>query len=127
MVFFHGGAYGWGGSGDPLYDGQSFVKAHDDVILVTANYRIGIMGFIDFSSVEGGSDYGDAPSLGLLDHVQALKWVKENIAQFGGDPENVTIFGESAGGGTTSLMLAMDEAKGLFKRCISESGSAALT
>lgn len=127
MVFFHGGAYGWGGSGDPLYDGQSFVKAHDDVILVTANYRIGIMGFIDFSSVEGGSDYGDAPNLGLLDHVQALKWVKENIAQFGGDPENVTIFGESAGGGTTSLMLAMDEAKGLFKRCISESGSAALT
>lgn len=127
MVFFHGGAYAWGGSGDPLYDGQNFAEAHDDVVFVTANYRLGIMGFIDFSFIEGGEDYGDAPNLGLLDHIKALEWVQENIAAFGGDPENVTIFGESAGGGTTSLLMIIDEADGLFKRCISESGSVALT
>jgi para-nitrobenzyl esterase len=127
MVFFHGGAYGWGGTGDPLYDGQNFTEAHDDVILVTANYRLGIMGFIDFSAVEGGEAYSDAPNLGLRDQILALQWIKENIEQFGGDPDNVTIFGESAGGGTTSLLMITDEAKELFKRCISESGSVALT
>ncbi len=126
MVFFHGGAYAWGGSGDPLYDGQNFIEAHDDLVFVTANYRLGIMGFIDFSSVPGGEEFADAPNLGLLDHIKALEWINENIAAFGGDPDNITIFGESAGGGTTSLLMVIDEARGLFKRCISESGSVAL-
>lgn len=127
MLFFHGGAYAWGGSGDPLYDGQNFIEAHDDIVFVTANYRLGMMGFVDFSSVEGGEAFADAPNLGLLDHIKALEWVNENIAAFGGDPDNVTIFGESAGGGTTSLLMIVDEADGLFKRCISQSGSVALT
>ena len=127
MVFFHGGGFAWGGTADPLYDGQFFVEENEDIVMVTANYRIGFMGFIDFSRVEGGEDYEDSTCLGLLDHIQALKWVQENIEAFGGDPNNVTIFGESAGGGTTSLLCVVEEAQGLFQKCISESGGLALT
>lgn len=127
MVYFHGGGFAWGGTSDPLYDGQYFVEQNEDIVMVTANYRVGFMGFIDFSKVEGGEAFADAPNLGILDHIQALKWVKENIAAFGGDPDNVTIFGESAGGGTTSTLLVVDQAKGLFNKCISQSGSVALT
>ena len=127
MVFFHGGSYGWGATSDPLYDGHNFVFAHNDVILVTVEYRVGIMGFIDFSKVEGGEEYKESGNLGLLDHICALKWIKNNIKAFGGNPENITIFGESAGGGTVSLLAIMDSAKGLFNRIIAESGSVALT
>lgn len=127
MVFFHGGSYGWGATSDPIYNGYNLVKAHKDVVLVTAEYRVGIMGFIDFSEVEGGEDYRESGNLGLLDHVCALRWVRDNIAAFGGDSENVTIFGESAGGGTVSLLPLVREAKGLFRRVIAESGSVALT
>ncbi len=128
MVFVHGGAYGWGGSSDPIYDGQNFAEANgDDVILVTVNYRINMLGFIDFSSVPGGEEYADAPWLGLYDNIRALEWVQENIEAFGGDPGNVTIFGESAGGGIVSLLPLMDEAQGLFQKVIAESGSVYLT
>lgn len=127
MVFFHGGAYGWGGSGDPLYDGHNFVKEHDDVIMVSANYRLGILGFIDFANVEGGENFPDAANLGILDHIQALEWVNQNIEYFGGDPNNVTIFGESAGASSTSLLMIMDETKDLFQRSISESGACVIT
>lgn len=127
MVYFHGGGFAWGGTADPLYDGQYFVEQNEDIVMVSANYRVGFMGFIDFSHVEGGEEFADAPNLGILDHIQALKWVQENIEAFGGDPNNVTIFGESAGGGTTSTLLVVDEAKGLFDKCISQSGSVALT
>lgn len=127
MVYFHGGGFAWGGTSDPLYDGQYFVQQNEDIVMVTCNYRVGFMGFIDFSKVEGGEDFPDAPNLAILDHIQALKWVQENIEAFGGDPDNVTIFGESAGGGTTSTLLVVDEAKGLFHKCISQSGGLALT
>ena len=127
MVFFHGGSYGWGGTVDPLYDGKNFVTAHPDIILITVGYRIGLTGFVDFSSVKGGEDFPDAPNLGLLDQIEALRWIKRNIAGFGGDPENITIFGESAGGGSVSLLPVIEEAKGLFRRVIAESGSVALT
>ncbi len=127
MVFFHGGAYGWGGTADPLYDGYNFAKANPDIILVTVAYRIGLMGFIDLSYLEGGEAYPDAPNLGILDQIESLRWVHENIAAFGGDPDNVTIFGESAGGGSVSLLPIIPEAHGLFKRVIAESGSVALT
>lgn len=127
MVYFHGGGFAWGGTSDPLYDGQYFVQENEDIVMVSANYRVGFMGFIDFSKVEGGEEFADAPNLGILDHIQALKWVQENIEAFGGDPDNVTIFGESAGGGTTSTLLVVEEAKGLFNKCISQSGSLALT
>ena len=127
MVFFHGGSYGWGGTADPMYDGKTFVGKQTDIILVTVAYRVGLMGFVDLSYFEGGEDYPDAPNLGILDQIEALRWIKKNIAAFGGDPDNVTIFGESAGGGSVSLLPIIPQAKGLFRRVIAESGSVALT
>ena len=127
MVFFHGGSYGWGGTADPIYDGKNFVSANPDIILVTVGYRIGLMGFVDLSYFEGGEEYPDAPNLGILDQIEALRWVQRNIRAFGGDPKNVTIFGESAGGGSVSLLPIIPRAKGLFCRVIAESGSVALT
>ena len=121
MVFFHGGAYGWGGTTDPMYDGQNFAKAHDDVILITCNYRLGLMAWADFSEIEGGEEYTDI-NLGIRDHIAALQWIQKNVAQFGGDPENVTIFGESAGGWSTTALTISPKAKGLFKRAIAQSG-----
>ncbi|MBR0425047.1 MAG: carboxylesterase family protein [Clostridia bacterium] len=127
MVFFHGGAYGWGGTADPMYDGTNFVTEQPGIVLITVGYRVGLMGFVDFSEVPGGEAYSDAPNLGLYDQIEALRWVKRNAAAFGGDPENITIFGESAGGGSVSLLPCIPEAKGLFRRVIAESGSVALT
>jgi len=127
MVFFHGGSFGWGGTADPIYDGQHLIEAHRDVVLVTANYRIGMLGFIDFSEVPGGDAYAESGNLGLLDQVSALRWVRRNIACFGGDPDNVTIFGESAGASSVSLLPLIKDAKGLFHRVIAQSGSLAFS
>ncbi len=127
MVFFHGGSYGWGGTADPLYNGHNFVKAHPDVVMVTVGYRVGLLGFVDFRYIEGGEAFPDAPNLGILDQIEALRWIKKNISSFGGDPNNVTIFGESAGGGSVSLLPIIKDAKGLFNRVIAQSGSVALT
>lgn len=127
MVFFHGGSYGWGATCDPIYDGFNMVNKFPDLILVTVEYRVGIMGFIDFSIVPGGEEYRTSGNLGLLDQICALRWVQKNIAVFGGDPGNVTIFGESAGAGSVSLLPLMRGSRGLFKRIIAESGSVALT
>ena len=127
MVYFHGGGFALGGSSDPLYNGQNLAAKDEDIIVITANYRINKMGFIDFSGVEGGEEFPDAPYLGLLDTIAALKWVQENIEAFGGDPKNVTIFGESAGGGLSGTLLACEDAKGLFKRAILQSGDASFT
>ncbi len=127
MVFFHGGSYGWGATSDPIYDGHNLVEKYPDLVLVTAEYRLGIFGFIDFSEVPGGEDYAESGNLGLLDQICALEWVRENVAAFGGDPENVTIFGESAGAGSVSLLPLIEGTDGLFNRIIAESGSVALT
>ena len=127
MVFFHGGSYGWGGTADPMYDGKNLVEKHPDIILVTVAYRIGLMGFTDLSYLKGGENYPDAPNLGLLDQIEALRWIQQNIAYFGGNPHNVTVFGESAGGGSVSLLPVIPKAKGLFRRIIAQSGSVALT
>ncbi|MBQ6635884.1 MAG: carboxylesterase family protein [Lachnospiraceae bacterium] len=127
MVFFHGGSYGWGATCDPIYDGYGMVNKFPDLVLVTVEYRVGIMGFIDFSRVPGGEEYQTSGNLGLLDQLCALKWIQKNIAAFGGDPGNVTIFGESAGAGSVSLLPLMRGSKGLFRRIIAESGSVALT
>lgn len=110
-----------------MYDGKTFVSKQSDIILVTVGYSVGLMGFVDLSYFEGGEAYPDAPNLGLLDQIEALRWIHKNIAAFGGDPENVTIFGESAGGGSVSLLPIIPKAKGLFRRVIAESGSVALT
>ena len=127
MVFIHGSSYGWGGTADPMYDGKNFVSAHPDIILVTIGYRFGLMGFVDLSYFEGGEDYPDAPNLGILDQIEALRWINRNIGAFGGNPKNVTVFGESAGGGSVSLLPIIPCTKGLFCRVIAESGSVALT
>ena len=127
MVFFHGGSYGWGSTADPMYDGQNLVSKYDDIILVTVGYREGLYGFIDLSSVPGGDEYKESGNLGLLDQKCALEWVQKNISAFGGDPDNVTIIGESSGAGSVSLLPLMDGTDGLFRRVIAESGSVALT
>lgn len=127
MVFFPGGGYGWGGTADPLYDGQQFVQKWPDVVLVTVNYRIGLMGFMDFSEVEGGEAFAESGNLGLLDQVCALEWIRDNIAGFGGDPDQVTIFGESAGGSSVSLLPLMEGTDGLFRRIIAQSGTVQFT
>ena len=127
MVFIHGGAYGWGGTADPLYDGLNFIKLHPEVILITIAYRVGLFGFVDLSYLQGGEEYPDAPNLGIYDQIEALRWIQKNGKAFGGDINNVTIFGESAGGGSVSLLPLIKEAKGLFHRVIAESGSLALT
>ena len=127
MVFFHGGSYGWGATSDPMYDGHNLVSKYDDLILVTVEFRSGILGFIDLSSVEGGEAYSESGNLGLLDQKCALEWVRDNISAFGGDPDNVTIFGESSGAGSVSLLPLVKGTKGLFRRVIAESGSVALT
>ena len=127
MVFFHGGSYGWGAVSDPMYDGRNLIEKYPDVILVTVEYRLGILGFIDFSSVPGGEEYSTSGNLGLLDQVCALKWINKNISAFGGNPDNVTIFGESAGAGSVSLIPLIKEADGLYRRVIAESGAVNLT
>jgi para-nitrobenzyl esterase len=114
MVWIHGGAFANGNNAVPIYDGHAF--ARDGVVLVSVNYRLGIDGFATLP---------DAPdNRGLLDQVAALEWVRDNIAAFGGDPANVTIFGESAGGMSVSILLGMPRAQGLFSKVIAQSGSA---
>lgn len=127
LVFLHGGSYGWGATSDPMYNGHNLIAKFDDVILVTVEYRLGMMGFIDFSMVEGGEEYATSGNLGLLDQVAALKWLKENIQSFGGDANNITVMGESAGAGSVSLLPLIEGTEGLFQRVIAQSGSVALT
>ncbi|MFF7551198.1 carboxylesterase/lipase family protein [Streptomyces canus] len=113
MVFVHGGGFVAGSTRSAMYDGSAF--ARDGVVLVTLNYRLGIAGFLDLP--------GAPANRGLLDVVAALRWVRENIAGFGGDPDNVTLFGQSAGATVVGGVLATAEAAGLFRRAIVQSGS----
>ena len=128
MFYIHGGAYALGGTVDPLYDGQYLAAADPDIIVVTTNYRVSLMGFMPLDNVPGYTDeYKNAGLLGILDQQMALKWVQRNIAKFGGDPKNVTIFGESAGGGSVACHMVMPSSKGLFHRAIMMSGESSLT
>ena len=127
MVWIHGGSYVSGGTAGPRNWGDQFVKVHPEVVLVSINYRLGLLGFLDLSQLPDGEGFTRSGNLGLLDQVEALRWIRRNIAAFGGDPENVTIFGHSAGAGSVSLLASIDEAQGLFKRAIMQSGSVAFT
>ncbi|MCQ2753801.1 MAG: carboxylesterase family protein [bacterium] len=127
MVYFHGGAYGWEGIPYSIYDAQYLVNEYKDIIVVSIDYRVNLMGFSDFSDITGGENFKDAPYLGILDCIMGLKWVNQNIEKFGGDPNNITIFGESAGGGIVSILMTLDDAQGLFKRVIAQSGTLNLT
>ena len=126
MVWIHGGAYVDGSGSQTCYSGSNLVQAQSDIIMLTINYRLNMYGFMDFSSVPGGENFKTAPCNGLLDQAMALRWVHENIAAFGGDPDNVTIFGQSAGGGSVSILPVMKEANQYFQKVIAQSGSTTL-
>jgi para-nitrobenzyl esterase len=120
MFWIHGGGYTAGAGSEPRYTNSAI--PHDGVVLVTINYRLGVFGFLaseDLAKESGGS----AGNYGLMDMVAALRWVRDNIAQFGGDPKNVTIFGESAGSFAVSTLVAAPSARGLFQKAIGESGA----
>ena len=121
MVWIHGGAFETGGSIE--YDSHNLVKENPEVIVVVVAYRLGALGFLHLSHLSDGADYPDAQNLGLLDQVASLKWVHENIANFGGDPDNVTIFGESAGAGSCTMLPLIKGSQKYFKRVIAESGA----
>jgi para-nitrobenzyl esterase len=123
MVFIHGGGYFLGSSATPLYDGAALARR--GCVYVSVNYRLGALGCLDLSSLST-SDTTFGSNLYLRDLVLALQWVRDNIAEFGGDPEKVTIFGESAGACITATLLAVPAAEGLFARAISESPASGL-
>jgi para-nitrobenzyl esterase len=123
LVLFHHGDFSYGGAVDPLLYGGNFVNANQDVVLVSFNYRLGIFGFIDFSEVPGGEACPDTLNLGLLDQIAALKWIRENIGSFGGDPERITVLGFESGATCICLLAASEQAKGLFQRAFVFNGS----
>ena len=127
MVWIHGGSYVNNGTANPRDWGDNFVKAHPEVVFVSINYRLGLLGFLDLSSLPDGKAYSRSGNLGILDQVEALRWIKRNIAAFGGDPDNVTLIGHSSGAGSVAILSSIDEAQGLFKRAIMQSGSVAFT
>ncbi|MFA6075577.1 MAG: carboxylesterase/lipase family protein [Negativicutes bacterium] len=118
-VFIHGGGYTSLSGSEPLWQGVSFVK--DGIVFVTINYRLGATGFLYLDEID--PKFKQTGYLGLLDQIAALKWIKKNIATFGGDPDNVTIMGESAGAASVSLLMSMPQARGLFSKAIAESGT----
>ena len=122
LFWIHGGAFGSGSGYD--YDGTA-LAAQGDVVVVTINYRLGFPGFLDLSDY--GDDYRGSASNGIGDQILALQWVRENISDYGGDPGNVTIFGESAGAASVNCLLAAPTADGLYHRAIAHSGSAVAT
>ncbi len=121
MVWLHGGGFTGGSDGAPTYDGTNLAHKRD-VVVVGLNHRLNVFGYLYLAEL-GGAKYADSGNVGMLDIVLALEWVRDNIARFGGDPGNVTIFGESGGGAKVSTLMAMPPAKGLFHKAIVESGS----
>jgi para-nitrobenzyl esterase len=124
MFWIHGGGFTIGSGSSELYNGANLAN-NGDVVVVTINYRLGVLGFLYFDS-ETSKQAGFENNLGIQDQIAALQWVKENIAAFGGNPNQVTIFGESAGGTSVETLLACPTVKGLFKGAIAESGPAAI-
>ncbi|MEM7221277.1 MAG: carboxylesterase family protein [Pseudomonadota bacterium] len=120
MVWIHGGALRRGSGSSPFYDGTELAKK--GVVLVTINYRLGVFGYLTHAEAAGEAN-GASGNYGLSDQVMALNWVRDNIAAFGGNPENVTIFGESAGSWSVFQLVASPQAKGLFHRAIGQSGA----
>ncbi|MCX5826638.1 MAG: carboxylesterase family protein [Deltaproteobacteria bacterium] len=120
MVWIHGGAFNFGSPAQPEYNGRNL--AEKGVVVVTINYRLGPLGFLVHPLLSKESDHNTSGNYGLLDQIAALKWVQKNIAAFGGDPERVTIFGQSAGSRSVSLQMISPLSAGLFHRAIAESG-----
>ena len=120
MVWIHGGGFEIGSGSSPMYDGTHF--AEHEVVLVSINYRLGALGFLELGHLDPA--YEGSGNVGILDQIAALEWVRDNIAAFGGDPDRVTIFGESAGAMSVSLLLAAPSTHGLFHQAIAQSGAA---
>ena len=135
FVYIYGGAFTNGGTSyhfnNPLFGsiwgGHRFVRDNEDIIFVSIAYRLGLLGFIDFSEVPGNENFPDAPNLGVLDAGQAIKWLHENISMFGGDPDNITVCGLSSGSAITSILLTMPDVNKYIRRGIMQSGSLSMT
>jgi para-nitrobenzyl esterase len=121
MFWCHGGGFSTGSGSSPVTDGTNLAR-RSDVVVVTINHRLNVLGFT-YLGEAGGADFAQSGDAGVLDIVHALKWVRNNIARFGGDPNSVTVFGQSGGGRKVATLLAMPSAKGLFHRAIIESGA----
>jgi len=122
MVWLHGGGFASGSGSYSIYDGANLARAQD-VVTVTVNHRLNAFGYIYLAGI-GGAEFANSANVGQLDIVAALEWVRDNISKFGGDPANVTIFGQSGGAGKVATLLAMPAAKGLFHKAIMQSGAA---
>ncbi|WP_319482115.1 carboxylesterase family protein [uncultured Draconibacterium sp.] len=120
MLWLHGGGFHTGASNDPMTYGEAMAKK-GDVVFVSINHRLNILGFLDLSAC--GDKYAESANVGVLDIVKALEWIQKNIEQFGGDPADVTILGESGGGGKVGTIMCMPAAKGLFQKAIIQSGT----
>ena len=120
MVFIHGGAFAEGTGSDPLYNGTALAKK--GVVIVTLNYRMGALGFLAHPQLSNESSENSSGNYGILDQIAAMKWVQRNIGNFGGDPSNVTIFGQSAGASSILVHLVSPQSKGLYRQAIIESG-----
>jgi para-nitrobenzyl esterase len=121
MVFVHGGGFSNSSSGTAIYEFSNLAQKHD-VVVVSMNHRLNVFGYLNVIDLGGGEKYSHSSNVGLQDLVLALEWVRDNVAAFGGDPRNVTLFGESGGGSKIGALLAMPSAKGLFNRAIVQSG-----
>src|SRR5262249_16719416 len=122
LFWCHGGAFITGSGASPWTDGTNLCRL-DDVVVVSFNHRLGALGYLHLEDIAEG-DFTGAGTAGVMDIVAALEWVRDNIGQFGGDPGNVTIFGESGGGAKVSVLMALPAAKGLFHKAIIQSGPA---
>ena len=119
-LWIHGGGYREGWGSEPEFDGQEW--GAKDVVLVSVNYRLGVFGFLTHPELSAESPNGVSGNYGILDQIEALKWIRKNIAQFGGDPDNVTIFGQSAGAGSVKTLCESPLARGLFHKAVIMSG-----
>lgn len=118
MLWIHGGGYSQGSGSSAMYDGSK-LASRGDVVVVTINYRLGSLGFLDLSRID--AEFAGSGNLGIVDQISALTWIRDNIAGFGGNASNVCVFGESAGGGSIGALLAMPAAQGLFHKAIIQS------
>lgn len=119
LVYIHGGGYNSGGASCPVYDGENIAK--QDVVFVSIQYRVGVLGYLATDALKNESKNSGAGNYGLLDQIKALEWVQENVTVFGGDPNNVTVMGQSAGAGSVNALLASPLANGLFSGAVSAS------
>ena len=122
MFWIHGGGYAYGSGGQPVYSGEDLARAHD-VVVISVNHRLNVFGFLHLGELMGET-YRSSATVGMQDLVLALQWVRDNVAKFGGDPNNVTIMGQSGGGAKVCNLLAMPSAKGLFHKASIQSGGA---